>query len=54
MTGPAAASLNFFASRASATEWARQHPGVTGSVLDQARAERLGAETFGSLLAGTS
>lgn len=46
--------LNFFASRASATKWARQHPGVTGSVLDQARAELLGAQTFGSLLAGTS
>ena len=45
--------LNFFASRASATEWARQHPEVTGSVLDQARAEHLGAQTFGSLLAGT-
>jgi hypothetical protein len=46
--------LNFFANRASAIEWARQHPGIAGSVLDQARAERLGAETFGSLLAGTS
>lgn len=44
--------LNFFASRASATEWVRQHPGVHGSVLDQASAERVGAQTFGSLLAG--
>jgi hypothetical protein len=42
--------LNFFASRDSATEWARQHPWVTGSVLDQASAERAGAQTFGSLL----
>ena len=46
--------LNFFVSRATAADWARQHPEVTGSVLDQARAERIGAETFGSLLAGTS
>lgn len=46
--------LNFFASEASATEWTRQHPGVSGSVLDQVSAERLGAETFGSLLAATS
>ena len=45
--------LNFFASRASATEWARQHPGVAGTVLDQASAEREGAQTFGSLLDGT-
>lgn len=42
--------LNFFASPASARDWASQHPEVTGSVLDQARAEALGAETFGSLL----
>lgn len=46
--------LNFFASEASATEWARQHPGVTGSVLDQASAEREGTQTFGSLLADPS
>jgi len=42
--------LNFFASPASARDWASQHPGITGSVLDQARAETLGAETFGWLL----
>jgi len=42
--------LNFFASPASARQWASQHPGITGSVLDHARAEALGAETFGSLL----
>jgi hypothetical protein len=42
--------LNFFASPASAGQWASQHPEVTGSVLDQARAEALGADTFGSLL----
>jgi hypothetical protein len=42
--------LNFFAAPASARDWASQHPGITGSVLDQARAETLGAETFGWLL----
>jgi hypothetical protein len=42
--------LNFFASPASARDWARQHPEVSGSVLDQARAEALGAQTFGRLL----
>jgi len=42
--------LNFFASAVSAREWASQHPGITGSVLDRARAEALGADTFGSLL----
>src|SRR5712692_105744 len=42
--------LNFFASPAAAAQWASQHPKVTGSVLDHARAEALGAETFGSLL----
>jgi Alkylmercury lyase len=42
--------LNFFASPAGAREWADRHPEVTGRVLDQARAETLGAQTFGSLL----
>ena len=42
--------LNFFASPAAAREWAGRHPEVTGRVLDQARAEALGAQTFGSLL----
>jgi Alkylmercury lyase len=45
--------LNFFASTASARQWASQHPDITGSVLDQARAEALGADTFGSLLDGS-
>lgn len=42
--------LNFFAGPASARDWASQHPEITGSVLDQADAETLGAETFGWLL----
>jgi len=44
--------LNFFASPASARQWASQHPDITGSVLNQAHAESLGAQTFGSLLHG--
>jgi Alkylmercury lyase len=44
--------LNFFASASSARHWASQHPEVTGSVLDQARAQALGAQVFGSLLSG--
>jgi len=42
--------LNFFARAAAARQWASQHPEVTGSVLDQARAQALGAQAFGSLL----
>jgi Alkylmercury lyase len=34
--------LNFFASPASAGQWASQPPGVSGSVLDQAAAQALG------------
>jgi Alkylmercury lyase len=46
--------LNFFTDAAAAAQWAGQHPEVTGSVLDHARAEALGSEIFGSLLmAGT-
>jgi hypothetical protein len=44
--------LNFFASPASARQWASEHSGITGSVLDQAQAEAVGADTFGSLLRG--
>jgi hypothetical protein len=44
--------LNFFVDPASAGQWASQHPEVTGSILDQAQAETLGAETFGPLLDG--
>jgi hypothetical protein len=46
--------LNFFAGPASATQWASQHPAVTGSVLDQASAEALGEQIFGPLLTGRS
>jgi hypothetical protein len=42
--------LNFFASPATARDWASQHPEVTGSVLDQAAAQELGTQTFGKLL----
>jgi hypothetical protein len=42
--------LNFFAGPESAQEWARQHPEVTGTVLDLGTAQALDARTFGSLL----
>jgi hypothetical protein len=42
--------LNFFATPATASQRASQHPEVTGSVLKQDRAAKLGAQTFGSLL----
>jgi Alkylmercury lyase len=42
--------LNFFASPASAGQWAREHPEVTGNILDQASAEKLAVQTFGALL----
>ncbi|MET7620391.1 organomercurial lyase [Streptomyces sp. NPDC005408] len=43
-------ALNFFTGRASAAAWAIRHPDVTGRVVDQARAEELGRQTFGLLL----
>ncbi|MGW3402843.1 organomercurial lyase [Streptomyces zhihengii] len=53
--GPAAAvccdALNFFISAASAQSWIKQHPDVRGEVVGQARAEQIGRETFGPLLA---
>jgi len=42
--------LNFFASAASAGQWASQHLEVTGDIVHQVRAETLGVESFGSLL----
>lgn len=52
--GPAASvccdALNFFTDVGSARAWAQLHPDVTGQVVDQGRAERLGAQTFGPLL----
>ena len=41
---------NFFANSASACQWASQHRQVASSVLDQARAQAFGAQTFGSLV----
>ncbi|MFJ7194021.1 MULTISPECIES: alkylmercury lyase family protein [unclassified Streptomyces] len=53
--GPAATAccdaLNFFTSAASARAWAKDHPGVPGGVVDQARAEAIARQTFGLLLA---
>ncbi|MGF1429269.1 alkylmercury lyase family protein [Kitasatospora sp. LaBMicrA B282] len=55
--GPAAAVccgyLRFFTDRGSAEQWAGGQRGVDGAVLDQAAAERLGAEIFGPLLSAT-
>lgn len=42
--------LNFFTSSRSAQAWAEQHPDVTGTAVDQARAEALGRAIFGALL----
>lgn len=42
--------VNFFTSPGSAAAWERAHPEVTGQVLGQADAERLGAAIFGPLL----
>lgn len=54
--GPAAVVccdvLNFFAGRASAEQWMREHPGVTGQVITQDQAVETGARIFGPLLAG--
>ena len=54
--GPAATvscgALNFFTSTASARTWAREHPDVTGTVVGRARAEEIGRQIFGALLAG--
>ncbi|WP_435229515.1 organomercurial lyase [Streptomyces sp. Tue6028] len=54
-TGPAAAMccgyLRFFTDRATAERWTGQHADISGAVLDQAEAERLGADIFGPLLA---
>lgn len=42
--------MNFFASRAGANAWLAAHPTVTGMVLTQEQALRLGVDIFGSLL----
>jgi len=53
---PAAADVscgyvNFFTTSTSAAAWASAHPEVTGEILDQAAALRLGTAIFGHLLA---
>ncbi|MFE3947781.1 alkylmercury lyase family protein [Streptomyces sp. NPDC059118] len=53
-SGPAAEvcgdTLHFSAGAASAETWIEQHPEVTGTVVDQARAEEIGKRTLGPLL----
>ncbi|AVZ72861.1 alkylmercury lyase [Streptomyces lunaelactis] len=54
-SGPAASVccdvLNFFTSTTSARTWAGEHPDVQGEIVDQARAEGIGRQIFGTLLA---
>jgi hypothetical protein len=54
-SGPASADvccgyMNFFGTRASAVAWGAAHPGITGEILGQAAALRLGADIFSRLL----
>ncbi|MGH8922112.1 MAG: organomercurial lyase, partial [Actinomycetes bacterium] len=42
--------LRFFTDRATAEHWSSRQTGLHGTVLDQAAAERLGADVFGPLL----
>ncbi|MEU4997823.1 organomercurial lyase [Streptomyces sp. NPDC021622] len=53
LLGPAAAvccdALNFFTSAASAQSRLAQHPDVQGKMVDQARAEQIGRQTFGAV-----
>jgi hypothetical protein len=44
--------MNFFGTRASAEAWAAAHPEITGEILRQAAALRLGVDIFGDLLRG--
>ncbi|MFF2611758.1 organomercurial lyase [Kitasatospora sp. NPDC058046] len=52
--GPAASVccgyLRFFTDRTTAEQWTGQQAGLSGAILNQADAERLGAEIFGALL----
>ena len=57
--GPASAEMccgymNFFGTRASAEAWASAHPEITGEILGQAAALRLGVDIFGRSLEGRS
>jgi hypothetical protein len=42
--------MNFFATRAAATAWAQAHPEITGGILTQDRAIKVGKQIFGRLL----
>ncbi|HEY6295169.1 MAG TPA: alkylmercury lyase family protein [Streptosporangiaceae bacterium] len=58
-TGPASADaccgyMNFFGTRASAAAWGAGHPEVTGEILGQGAALRLGIDIFGQSLEGRS
>ena len=44
--------MNFFGTRASAEAWGAAHPEITGEILGQAAALRVGVEIFGNLLEG--
>jgi hypothetical protein len=46
--------MNFFATRASAVAWGAAHPEITGEILGQAAALRLGVDIFGELLSEAS
>jgi hypothetical protein len=54
-SGPASADvccgyMNFFGTRAGAVAWGAAHPGITGEILGQAAALRLGVDIFSRLL----
>jgi hypothetical protein len=46
--------MNFFGTRASAEAWGAAHPEITGEILGQAAALRLGVDIFGRSLEGRS
>jgi hypothetical protein len=46
--------INFFTTTQGAAAWAETHPDVTGKVLNQAEALKLGQRIFGPLLTGTA
>jgi alkylmercury lyase-like protein len=46
--------MNFFGTRASAVAWGAAHPGITGEILGQDAAVRLGVDIFGNLLSEAS
>jgi Alkylmercury lyase len=44
--------MNFFGTRASAAAWDAEHPEITGQILGQAAALRLGVDIFGDSMSG--